>query len=227
MKYFTPAGRLMRFDALDRSGDAFPAYTVGWRIIDEPDTWSRRFLCYKSGQPGYLRAGAKLMSAGVEELLDVVGLKSNDASLCTALGHDDTGPNANSILHMTGAYIAKAVGIEWGPELFQKERHKSLRSVGDGASRDVEVFGKYRCNALASGKTLIVLDDFITRGATLGDMNRALKESNPSTNMLALALAKNENAAWGRSNHLLVNNDHISSEWEALWNREYAKALSQ
>ena len=227
VKYFKLAGRLMRFDALDTSGDAFPTYTVGWRIKDEPDEWTRRFLGYKDARSGYGRAGGELLLAAFQELLQVSGLEPGDVLICTAFGHAATGPNPDSILFKTGAYIAEQTGASWFPELFAKKKHKSLRLVGDGAARDAEVNGKYWSGTVAKGKTVIVLDDFVTRGATLGEMHRALHEGCPGTPMIALALGKNETASFGRYCNLPVNNEHIPAEWATLWQQQYDKAVKK
>ncbi|MCZ4107925.1 phosphoribosyltransferase [Brevundimonas diminuta] len=227
MKYFKAAGQLMRFDALDSSGDAFPTYTVGWRIKDEPDVWTNRFLGYKDSRLGYGRGGAKLLLAAFEELIRVAELDPAKVVLATAFGHAATGPNPKSILHLTGEHIAQQTGVEWFPQLFAKKAHNSLRFAGDGASRDAEVNGKYWSGTVAKGTTVVILDDFVTRGATLGDMHRALQEACPNTPMIALALGKNETASYGRFCNLPVNNDHIPAEWGQLWQAEHDKALKK
>jgi len=223
MKYWKPAGRLMRFDALDRNGGAFPSYVVAWRIEDEPDVWTDRALKFKEFKKGYAKAGACVMRDAVAEVLALHDIPPNQATLCTALKSSGTGADPSSILYKTGAFIAKALGVNWQPDLFTKTPHRSLRSISGAAARDAEVENVYTAAPLAVPSTLIVLDDFITRGATLNDMNRALQQANPRTPMIAVALAKNETAHFGRACGRAVDNTHVSADWEALWQASFEK----
>lgn len=213
----------MRFDALDRNAGAFPSFVVAWRIEDEPDVWTDRALKFKDFRKGYALAGATVLRDAVAEVMSLHNIPPEHITLCTALKSSATGADPKSVLYLTGGFIAQSLGLNWQPDLFTKKAHRSLRSISGAAARDAEVENAYTAAPLAVPSALIVLDDFITRGATLSDMHRAFLLTNPGIPMIAVALAKNERAAYGRSCGLSVDNSHVSPEWEALWQASFVQ----
>ena len=63
---------------------------------------------------------------------------------------------------------------------------------------------------------VIVVDDFCTRGATLGDIARAIRESNPGWKVQGASLAKAERAAYWKGE---LTNAHIPNVLDAVWRR--------
>ena len=61
---------------------------------------------------------------------------------------------------------------------------------------------------------VIVVDDFCTRGATLADIARAIRESNPGWKVQAASLAKAERAAYWKGE---LTNAHIPDFLDAVW----------
>ena len=61
---------------------------------------------------------------------------------------------------------------------------------------------------------VIVVDDFCTRGATLSDIARAVRESNPGWKVQGASLAKAQRAAYWKGK---LTNLHISDELDAIW----------
>lgn len=220
--WWQPEGRLMHFPWLDRSGCTVPAYAVGWRIVDNPDEWTNRFLRFKSSRPGFFQAGAVLFREAVRELIAQKELATGNVGLATALSSGATDPLPNSPLFITGNWIAGQLGVQWVADVFEKDAHRPLKSLGAGADRDAEVTGKYRCAALHGVDHLIIMDDFITRGATLLDMHRAASTANPGLPISAIALGKNERSAWATSNGKQLDNAHIPQEWDDIWEQTKA-----
>lgn len=210
-------GRLMHFGWLDASGSRVPAFTVGWRIEDQPnDPWSQRFIQFKNGHPLGFMGGAFVMKEAVAELLRTRSLNPVETSLTTALSSKNTEADPNSVLYRTGAWVAENLGLTWLPNAFSKQSHRSLKTIFGASERDAEVNGKYVCNNVQS-KNLIILDDFITRGATLGDMERALRQQGNKVNLFAIALAKHERAGYAAGYGVSVSNAHIPTEWDQVW----------
>ena len=61
---------------------------------------------------------------------------------------------------------------------------------------------------------MIVVDDFCTRGATLADIARAVRESNPGWRIQPVSLAKAERAAYWKGE---LTNAHIPDVLDATW----------
>lgn len=211
------AGKLLLFDRLDSSGDAVPVYTVGWRIEDEPDDFSRRAIKFKSDDAADFQGGAFVLREAVREVIAHARLDPARTGLTTALSSKATKANDQSVLFRTGIWIAGHTGLTWLPDTFTKKAHQSLHTMAGGAARDAEVDGKYQAAKLADLDTVIMLDDFVTRGATLGEMQRALAATNPKVRMLGLALAKNERRSWAKSCNTDIDNEHIPDDWQKLW----------
>jgi len=221
--WWVPEGRLMRFPWLDASGGAVPVFTVGWRIMDSPDEWSNRFMGFKVGRKGYFQAGTVLLKAAVQELVERKGWGGQQIGLATALSSGATAANPHSPLFIAGNWIARQLGLAWVAGAFTKQAHRPLKSLGAGADRDAEVHGKYHCAAVEGIDQLLVLDDFVTRGATLGEMKRALDAQECGLELTGLALAKNERASWAESNCRVLDNTHIPAEWNVLWTEALAR----
>lgn len=220
---WTPVGRLMHFSWLTTSGRAIPVYTVGWRIIGNADHWTTRFLRFKEGQLNDMRGGAQVLNRAIQELLTHLTFDARHTGLTTALSSGNTQADPKSVLFRVGKWLAEQNNLEWLPSLFTKEAHQSLHNLPVGADRDAEVKDKYSCGRARGIRQLIILDDFVTRGATLGDMTRAFKVSNPGTNVVGLALAKNEKATFAASHGVIVDNSHIPAEWDELWEQAKQK----
>ena len=61
---------------------------------------------------------------------------------------------------------------------------------------------------------VIVVDDFCTRGATLADIARAVRQSNPGWKVQGASLAKAERAAYWKGE---LTNAHIHDSLDAAW----------
>jgi hypoxanthine-guanine phosphoribosyltransferase len=61
---------------------------------------------------------------------------------------------------------------------------------------------------------VLVVDDFCTRGATLADIARAIRESNPGWKVQPASLAKAERAAYWKGE---LTNAHIPDVLDAIW----------
>ncbi len=209
----------MHFPRLDSSGSLVPVYTIGWRIIDDADAWTRRFLGFKNGQQADVKGGALVLKDAVAELMANEGFWPDVTGLTTALSSKSTHANPRSALYKVGEWVSAQSGIHWLPDLFTKEAHRSLHSIPDAGDREAEVANKYRCENVIGIDQLIILDDFVTRGATFGEMVRALRASNSAIKVVCLALGKNESASFAADYGVNVNNSHIPQAWDTLWER--------
>ncbi len=209
-KYFVD-GRLIRTFRLPVGG--LGLLTVGFRITDRPrEKWTRRFNRFKYGEPSAIRAATRTFCTAFEDFLPPgnprVVVVSSVSSGQNIVQHDTPA----SIL---ASALAGSRGWEWLPHHVTKDRHPSLTRIASAAERDATVDGVYLAAPIGGEPGLvIVVDDFCTRGATLADIARAVRESNPGWNVQGASLAKAERAAYWKGD---LTNAHIPDELDAIW----------
>ena len=204
-------GRLMVIDRLP-VGD-LSLITVGFRITDRPgEKWTRRFNRFKYGEPAAIRAATRTFCAAFEDFLPPgnprVVVVSSVSSGQNIVQHDTPA----SIL---ASALARSRGWEWLPHHVTKDRHPRITGIPSAAERDATVDGVYLSAPIGGEPGLvIVVDDFCTRGATLADIARAIRESNPGWKVQGASLAKAERAAYWKGE---LTNAHIPDELDAIW----------
>ena len=204
-------GRLMRINRLPVGGLAL--LTVGFRITDRPgEKWTRRFNRFKYREPSATRAATRTFCAAFEDFRPAgdprVVVVSSVSSGQNIVQHDTPASKLASAL-------AQSRGWEWLPHHVTKDRHPRITGIGSAAKRDATVDGVYLA-ALIGGEPglVLVVDDFCTRGATLADIARAVRESNPGWKVQAASLAKVERAAYWKGE---LTNAHIPDFLDATW----------
>lgn len=219
----TPWRNIFQFNSLDSSGDAIRVYSIGWRIIDNPDVWSRRFIGFKNGDPSDSRGVASVVLKAFESLLEGSNAERKDITLVTALSSNSTGPQEDSQLFILGRWLCYELGLTWDPWIISKGAHRPLHSLSSFADRDGEVRDQYKCDGAKGRRNFVILDDFVTRGSTLADIARAIKVDNNEAYVIGFVLAKSERISYAASCGHVINNDHIPQEWDAIYRHEAAQ----
>ena len=209
----------MFFPRLDGSGTAIPVYSIGWRIVDHPDAWTKRFQEFKQGNVDAINGAKLLLPRAVFELVKAKSLNAKKTGLVTALSSSRTLSDINSPLFKAGEYVCSRLGFQWLPDLYNKKTHRSLHSIPSADKRDKEVANKYSCGTIPDVDTIIILDDFVTRGSTMAEMARALHAQKPNVKILGFALGKNERYSYAIQSGVLVTNLHIPRDWTELWDK--------
>ena len=169
-------GRLIRINRLPVGG--LGLLTVGFRITDRPkEKWTRRFNRFKYGEPAAARAATRTFCAAFEDFrppgnprVVVVSSVSSGQNIV----QDDTPAST------LASALAGSRGWEWLPHHVTKDRHPRITGLPSAAERDSTVDGVYLAAPIGGEPGLVlVVDDFCTRGATLADIARAVRESNP------------------------------------------------
>ena len=204
-------GRLMVINRLP-VGD-LGLLTIGFRITDRPnEKWTRRFNQFKYGDPSAAMAARRTFCAAFEDFLPAgdprIVVVSSVSSGQNIAQKDTPASTLASALAITR-------GWEWLPHHVTKDRHPRISGLTSAAERDATVDGVYLASAIGGEPGLvIVVDDFCTRGATLGDIARAIRESNPGWKVQGASLAKIERAAYWKGE---LTNAHIPDELDAIW----------
>ena len=215
-KYFVD-GRLIRTFRHPVCG--LGLLTVGFRITDRPgEKWTRRFNRFKYGEPAAIRAATRTFCAAFEGFRP----PGNPRVVVSSVSSGQ-----NIVQHDTPASILASAlagfrGWEWLPHHVTKDRHPSLTGLASAAERDATVDGVYLAAPIGGEPGLvIVVDDFCTRGATLADIARAIRESNPEWRIQGASLAKAERAAYWKGE---LTNAHILDVLDAVWRGDPAVA---
>ncbi len=204
-------GRLMEIKRLP-VGD-LGLLTVGFRITDRPgEKWTRRFNRFKFGEPEATRAAVRTFCAAFEDFRPAgnprVVVVSSVSSGQNIVQNDTPASRLASTLAQSRAW-------EWLPHHITKDRHPSISRLASAAERDATVDGVYLAAAIGGDPGLVlVVDDFCTRGATLSDIARAIRESNPGWKVQGASLAKVERAAYWNGK---LTNAHIPDFLDATW----------
>ncbi|MDE2988923.1 MAG: hypothetical protein OXT70_12850 [Chloroflexota bacterium] len=166
-------GRLIRTFRLPVGG--LGLLTVGFRITDRPrEKWTRRFNRFRYGEPAAIRAATRTFCAAFEDFRpagDQRVVVVSSVSSGQNIVQDDA---PASIL---ASALAASRGWEWLPHHVTKDRHPSLTGLASAAERDAAVHGVYLAAPIGGEPGLVlVVDDFCTRGATLADIARAIRQ---------------------------------------------------
>ena len=204
-------GRLMIIDRLP-VGD-LGLLTVGFRITDRPgEKWTRRFNQFKYGDPTAARAATRTFCAAFEDFRPAGNPR---VVVVSSVSSGQNIVQSDTPASTLASALAQSRGWEWLPHHVTKDRHPSLTRIASAGKRDAAVDGVYLASAIGGEPGLvIVVDDFCTRGATLADIARAIRESNPGWEVQPASLARTERAAYWKGE---LTNAHIPDALDAAW----------
>jgi hypothetical protein len=210
---FTMVGDLMQMANLDVAGA--PAFNaLGFRLTDDDaEAWTRRFNAFKSGHAASVAAGARTLAMAWKRTIFV---NNPRLVLVGAISSRDSTLATDAPVRRLGEAIAAAKNWEWRPDLLKKAPHRSLHGIRTGGrDRDAEVQNKYAAGAVGgSPGVFLIVDDFCTRGATFGEIKRALLASNPGWSAWGTALAKTERSSFWSGD---ISNAHIPEHLSRTW----------
>lgn len=205
----------MYFRKLDALQHVRGVYTLCWRFKDGgTDAWTQRVNAFKSGNPQAVRGACRVAAEAVGSL------SWNDfapVGITTAISSADTAIRPGQPLYTLGDHLARSLTWKWLPELLSKKPHRSLHSIHNASERDQAVDGAYSATAVRGLKTLILLDDFCTRGSTMTDAARAILEADRNLIIFGLALGKAETLAFAAQQGVTLNNDQVPGDWADWW----------
>ena len=196
------------------------AFVLGYRVTGgAPNAWSERFNNFKFGTPLSRTAGIAVMRATMGSLLRQLlgGLTVNmqDVTFVPALGSGETMANPDGPVASLALNCANVFGNPFRLNLLSKKPHPSLHGSGGNADERAEIIqnAEYQAGPVVA-RVVVVFDDFITRGDTLGAIANAVKATNPTVRVYGVAFAKNERV--GYIDPATANN-HLLPELANLW----------
>ena len=189
------SARLIPIPELDSPQSDLPVYAIGFYISQrsgKSDAWSDRIIGFKDRNQTDIKGGIRVLSEAAKEILSLHDLDPETMGLLSALSSKDVAADPMSSLQRAGKFVAQHCGVKWLPKALTKKSHRKLAHIKGPEVRDNEVKGKYQCMKLNGIQQIIIMDDIVTRGATMGEIKRAIKASNPSVQVIGLALGKTD-----------------------------------
>jgi len=206
----------MYFDKLDQLQHVHGVFTLCWRFKgDGADPWTVRVNAFKSGDEKAIR-GACAVSA--KALAGLNWSKYMPGAVVPAISSKDTSCQPSHPVYALGNHIASSIKFAWLPNALSKTVHKSLHLLNTAGERDNEVRGAYSSKIrLDSVRTVLLVDDFCTRGSTLSDAGRAIKEAAPNVDIWGFTLGKTEKLSFAAEHGCNLDNTHVPAQWAAWW----------
>lgn len=189
--------------------------SLAWRFIDEPnEKWTFRLNQFKSNDMAAIQSACRLYTHVLSQIRWENSLKR--AIIC-AIPSSETSLPLGSALYTLGNAICECLGWQWHPKYLTKKTHRKIHSLNSASSRDSEVDNVYSTCYRIDADVIIILDDFITRGATVADIVRAVRVSNPEAKIGCAVLGKNERRSYAKSNGFDISNGHLSDYFQKIW----------
>ena len=198
------------------------AFVLGYRTTGGgSNAWSERFNRFKFGPPRSQGVGIAVIRATMgsltKQLLAGSNVPMREMTFARALGSGKTTANPGGPIAALTMAGARVFGNPFRLDLLTKQPHDSLHMSGDTADVRAEIIRNagYRAGVI-SARVVIVFDDFITRGDTLGAIADAIKDTNPNATVNGVALAKNQGVDYLDPD---TANDHLLSALSDLWDQ--------
>ena len=209
----------MAFDELDEAYGLTRAFTIGYRMTDDPDDpWTARFNAFKQGQRAARRGGAAVMQNAIPGLVEGLGLDTSKTVFIPALSSSETVASENGVLSRLTQSCAEVARARFVGDAITKKAHESLHNIYDAARRThVLDDADFRSKKIQADNVLI-LDDFITRGTTMSHIAVSMLERNRRLRIYGVALAKTERRIYWRDRfEVEISNERVSQRWERIW----------
>lgn len=209
---------LMRFPTL-RGHKLSSVHTLAWRFTDDHDeAWTRRINEAKFGPGVDFKGPGALMGTILEGTRPVVG-----ALIVPAISSSDEVAADGGFVGVVAQAIAQRGG-EYAPDLLRQVPHDPLKTSFGLEERLATIKGAYSLEPGAErrlrGRKVLLVDDIVTTGSTLREMERALLTAGvgPSS-VYAVCLAKAERRSYAKGRGHDLTNDHIPERYARIWDQ--------
>ena len=211
-----PYAGWMRFAHLDESAGLQAAFTLAYKITDDgAELWSERFNRFKNINKPSVYGAAEVLTIALPQLLGELGAKPGGTVIIPALSSREEAANPKRALPIIAGMCAQKFGARAEIGAISKKVHRPIHGLGGAAERAAELDGAAYQVKHVKATTIIVLDDFITRGGTLSRIAQAALATNPGSAVYGVALGKTERRAWIHD----LSNDHVPQQWDGLWRK--------
>ncbi len=194
-------------------------YCLGYRIgSGRDDPWTARINDFKSGSVRALRQAEATMQSAAPSLFSCIGINPEDTVLIPILGSSEETADLQSRNSRLAKAIADAAGASFEASCLAKRVHAPLHQQPDAGARDAVLKrAKYRAGKLEHSLVLLV-DDIVTRGATMAKVAAAICLRNPTATIFGFALGRHQSP--GRLHASIESaNKGIPQELAIIWDQ--------
>jgi hypothetical protein len=217
MPAYTSIAGWMAFEHLDYGHPLDHAFTLAFKMTDDwAEPWSARFVRFKDKDEKALYGAAKLLKPALPALFSALKLGPKRTVIVPALASAEKVADPKRQVPRLATVLSQEIGCGLDMTSLTKDPHPSLHKVSAGDRVATLEKANYAAKAI-DADTVVILDDFITQGATLAITARKLKEANPKLTVLGVALGKTERRAYWADRGVQLNNDHVPKAWDGLW----------
>lgn len=196
MTYIGPKKRFYPHEKLPCSKHLDWAHCVGWIAIGNGDPWSKSVWDAKKDKPKGLRVAKKCLQLYVKSLK--LPKMYTSIFVVPIIPHDKKHIGSKDRTTKFAKAVTKEIaGAQFVDDALKKKKHKSLSGEKrSAAQRDKIIKGVYRVDKSVvinkhSKKCLFLLvDDVLTRGTTMNDAARAIRDAYGSVTVGGLAAGK-------------------------------------
>jgi hypothetical protein len=193
-------------------------FTIGWYQKDarDSDIWSRHFLDFKDGRGNSVQGAAAVLGTMLQRI-DWTGYRG--VSIISAMSSGQVTYDPNKPHARLALSLSQRLGFTHVPGALRKQPHKKLHGLNGSTEREREINGRYRLVGQLPGDLVLICDDMLTRGSTLGEIARAIRQVHPRTQLVGIALGKSERVVWAAGCGKTLNNLHLTTAELQEWDR--------
>ena len=163
-------------------GFSIETYAIGAVLCSSPFKYDGMFAAaikrfkFKKRR-NYTESLGFYISSSVLKIFTAGQLESIDYISCVPM-YGKGGTKTANHAELLGKEVAKQLGIEYAETLVKIKPNKKQHTLKQ-SERFKNVKGVFKCSdrELVKGKNILIVDDIITTGATLGECARALKKA--------------------------------------------------
>lgn len=174
-------------------------YCLGYRIgKSENDQWTVRINRFKKGEEHNVRKALKALRYAAPSLFRCIGISPETTVVIPVLGSQETRASSKSKVSRLSKSIADGVNAKFELSCLSKNQHESLHKQTDQYARDRALAkADYKASKLDKRfHNVLIIDDIVTRGATMSAVAKAIKDANPSVKIYGFVLGRHQRKEW-------------------------------
>ncbi len=169
-----------------------------------------------------MRKAKATLRAAAPSLFQCIGIKPHKTVVIPVLGSQETSAVPKSKNARLAKAIAKGAGTKFVLSCLKKKKHEPLHIQPDKYARDAALRrAKYRASKLKC-KNVLIVDDIVTRGATMAKVAKAVLRSNPKVKIYGFALGRHIREEWLFKEDIFdidEANANIPRKFNKVWKR--------